>query len=190
MRNVTIIVLSLLFLPAFFGCQKDESKTMLNDNIAPNELQALSASEYTLALENKDQTFESFEWTKPDFGFQAAITYTLQADVADSGFNNPLELVQTDNLTVASVTQGTFNQKMLDAGYEPDVAYDMDFRVSSVVNPNVDPVYSTVQTATVTPYATTFPPIYMIGDAVGGWDTNLAVAMHSTAPNVYTTINE
>jgi hypothetical protein len=151
----------------------------------------LSESEYVLSLGDADQTFETFSWTAPDFGFSAAITYTVQADVAGNGFANAIDIVTVIHTTTASVTVGEFNQLMLEAELDPDVPVSMEFRVVSVISDNVDPVYSEVKTATVTAYPTDFPPIYMIGDATGGWDLGLAVIMYTTgAPGEYAIINE
>jgi hypothetical protein len=190
MKNILNIGVFLIVLLSFWGCEDKELLT-ISDEIAQNGMNDLSESEYVLSLGDADQTFETFSWTAPDFGFSAAITYTVQADVAGNGFANAIDIVTVIHTTTASVTVGEFNQLMLEAELDPDVPVSMEFRVVSVISDNVDPVYSEVKTATVTAYPTDFPPIYMIGDATGGWDLGLAVIMYTTgAPGEYAIINE
>lgn len=190
MKNIFKSGVFLIALLSFWGCEDKELLT-INGDIAPNAMNDLSATEYVLSLGDADLTFESFSWTAPDFGFSAAITYTVQADVAGNDFASAIDIVTVTHETNASVTVGEFNQMMLEAELDPDVPLSMEFRVVSVVSDNVDPVYSAVKTATVTAYPTDFPPIYMIGDATGGWDLTLAVVMYTTgAPGEYSIINE
>lgn len=190
MKNILKLSVFLIALLAFRGCEKKDLLT-INGEIAPNEMDNLSNTEYVLSLGDADQIFETFAWTTPDFGFSAAITYTVQTDVAGSNFANAIDIATVTHSTTASVTVGELNQKMLEAELSPDVPVSMEFRVVSVVSDNVDPVYSAVKTATVTAYPTDFPPIYMIGDATGGWDLTLAVVLYTTgAPGEYSIISE
>jgi hypothetical protein len=66
----------------------------------------------------------------------------------------------------------------------------LQFRVIAFINKNVAPVYSDVVEAKITPYATSFPPIYMTGAATGGWGWTLYQYkdLRSSAPSVYSTI--
>jgi hypothetical protein len=190
MKNIFKAVVFLMALLSFRACEQKELLT-INGEISSNEMSNLSQSEYVLSLGDADLTFETFSWTAPDFGFSAAITYTVQADVSGNNFAGAFDVVTVTHTTTASITVGEFNKLMLEAELTPDTPISLDFRVVSVVNDNVDPVYSSVKTATVTAYATDFPPIYMIGDATGGWDLGLAVIMYTTgAPGEYTIINE
>jgi hypothetical protein len=190
MKNIFKTAVFLIALLSFRGCEEKDFLT-INGNISPNEMSNLSKTEYVLSLGEADQTFETFSWTAPDFGFTAAITYTLQADVSGNNFASAFDIATVTHSTTASVTVGNFNRMMLEAELAPDVPLTMEFRVVSVVSSNVDPVYSVIKTATVTAYPTDFPPIYMIGDATGGWDLGLAVVMYTTgAPGEYSIINE
>jgi hypothetical protein len=186
-RNIGVFLIALL---SVWACEDKELLT-ISGEIAPNEMNDLSASDYVLSLGDADLTFETFSWTAPDYGFSAAVTYTVQAAVAGSDFASAIDVVTVAHETTASVTVGEFNQLMLEADLAPEVPLSMEFRVVSVVSDNVDPVHSVVKTATVTAYATDFPPIYMIGDATGGWDLALAVIMYTTGtPGEYSIINE
>ena len=57
----------------------------------------------------------------------------------------------------------------------------------AVVNPKATPGYSSIVEAKVTPYATSFPPIYIMGSQYS-WSWANGVEVRSTAPKVYKTI--
>lgn len=189
MKNKIILFLNILVALAFVACEDDVTKATLNDDVAANTLQDPSKTSYVLTLDDADKTLEKFSWTAPDFGFQASTTYTLQMDKAGNNFAAAVDLGTTDTLTT-TVLVGAMNSKLLDLGLDPDEEASVEFRVKSVINANVATVYSTVKSTKVTPYATTFPPLYMIGDALLGWDLPLAVEVKSVAPSKYETIAE
>jgi hypothetical protein len=185
-------ILSLWFLGSFFllfSCEDDAVKLELNKSVQPNEIQPLSKTEYTLALAEAANVAETFSWKSPDYGFPAAGSYTLQLDKAGNGFANAIDLFTTSNLS-NSITVGELNKKLLDLGLSPDEKADVEIRLRTLINDNVPVVYSAVRSFSVTPYATIFPPIYMIGDATGGWDLAKAVKLKSIAPSKYQTTAE
>jgi starch-binding outer membrane protein SusE/F len=188
MRKNIFLIASLFGLFSFFACEKDAPTAVLNESVTPNELQNLSASDYVLTLETASEVFETFEWVAPDYGFVASSKYILQADVEGNNFGKAFEVLSTDNKLTGSITIGELNKKMLTAEIDFDVPVMMEFRVVSIINSNVDTVYSTVKSATVTAYPTDFPPIYMCGAATGGWDWTKGVEVRSSAPKVYNTI--
>jgi starch-binding outer membrane protein SusE/F len=112
----------------------------------------------------------------------------VQADVEGNNFSKAFEVTSTQNLASGSISVGDLNKKLLAASLEYDVAAKIQFRVASIISTHVDTVYSNTVTTTITPYATTFPPIYMCGGATGGWDWNSEVEMRSIAPSTYYTI--
>lgn len=188
MRKISIISILFFGMIALFSCEKEENKALLKQTVSPNTLNSLSAPSFVLVLEDAANEFQSFTWTAVDFGFDASVVYKVQADLKDSGFSNPVDVVSVTNKTTASITVNDFNKILLNKELEPETASDIEFRVVAIVSTHVDPVYSNVVEASVTPYATTFPPIYMCGAATGGWDWSKGVEMRSSAPSVYQTI--
>lgn len=169
---------------SFWACEVDMEKTMLPETVTKNTMGTIT-SPIVLLLETKNDTVK-FSWTPVDYGFALAQTYTLQVDKASNSFADATDLL-TVSVPKAAMLQGDLNKALLNF-LEGGVAAGVELRVKTVVNANVAPVYSTTASVTITPYQTSFPPIYMIGSATGGWDPNLAVEMVSTAPNVYSTI--
>ncbi|NOU18924.1 MAG: hypothetical protein HOO91_15320 [Bacteroidales bacterium] len=188
MKKVKILLTFLILACVIISCEKDEEKAIVKKIIASNELSALSASSYILLLDSAANDFQTFNWTKVDFGFTASITYKVQIDVKGNDFASAVDILTVNNLLTKTITIGDFNKFLLDKELEPETAVILEFRVKAIVNDNVAPIYSNIVEATITPYATSFPPIYMCGSAVGGWDWTKGVEMRSTAPKVYQTI--
>ncbi len=185
MKNVYFMAF-VLGLLSFGACEKDETKAYISENPVGSTIQSVpSFAEFS--LDNAGNML-NFSWTAADFGFQAAVTYTLQIDSATKNFSDPINVLSVGALS-ASVTVGDFNKAMLDAGYEEyDSEHAMEMRVKATVSSLVAPVYSGSASFSVAPYATAFPPIYMCGAATGGWDWTKGVEMRSSAPKVYQTI--
>ncbi|MBM3420603.1 MAG: hypothetical protein FJY11_05645 [Bacteroidetes bacterium] len=189
MKNIVLLILAsaTLFLTS---CEKDKENVILNEMVEANELSTLTGSTFVLTLDNAAAVFQNFTWTAVDFGFDAVVTYLVQADKKVNNFSSPIEVLTVTNDTTGSIKVGDFNKALLNAGYTAAEAVLMQFRVKATIHPDVSPVYSVLREATITPYATTFPPIYMTGAAVGGWGWDMYVykELRSTAPNVYETI--
>ncbi len=188
-------IFSYLFLMGIMvstviSCKEDSVKAVLNSTVTPNDLLAPSATSYVLTLTNSDLNFEAFKWTKPDFGFNGSISYKLQMDKASGTFTAPVEVAAVNSVLTASITVGSMNDKLLGLGLTPTVAADIKLRVVSSVNDKVSTVISSVKTITVTPYATSFPSIYGMGDGLKGWGpwggaTGNEVEMPSGAYQIY-----
>lgn len=186
-----ILILIILSAAVFLtSCEKDKENVMLKETIESNELSSLTASSFALTLENANNLFQTFTWDSIDFGFKSVVTYVVQADKKSNNFSSPISVAVVTNSKTAGIKVGDFNKLLLNAGFEPGVAVLMQFRVKATIHPTVAPVYSNSVEANVTPYATTFPPIFMTGAATGGWNWDMYVykELRSTAPNVYQTI--
>jgi starch-binding outer membrane protein SusE/F len=186
-----IIILATLFLSVLWlpSCM-DESLVQLNDNVASNELKEPSKTEYVLTKETEADEFEKFQWTAPDYGFSASITYTLQVDKGDGDFSLPQDIATISKSLDASIKVSEMNLKLLALGLTPDEAATIKFRVVSTINDNVNPVISNIRTVTVTPYATSFPSIYGMGKALKGWGPwpDNAVEIQSSEFKKYETV--
>jgi hypothetical protein len=116
---------------------------------------APTASAFVLTLEDKDQNFATFSWTAPDFGFKSAVTYTLEADLAGNNFANAIELATTSSLS-AALNVGATNDLLLGLGLVPETPTEVQLRVTSFLDDDVEPVVSNAITVTLTAYATSF----------------------------------
>jgi len=183
MKNKIIPFILGFALLALWACEEDTQIVTMKENVAANTLTPLSGSTYTLSYDDSDKDFETFTWSVPDYGFEAAVDYTLEIDKAESDFSDPFTLPSANN-TTATMTVGELNAALLGLGLTSEEAAGIKVRVRSSVNAKVAPVYSTVVNLTVTPYATTFPPVYIVGDAQG-WNLANALVLQSTGPGTY-----
>lgn len=189
MKTLKYFLAALLMLSVFTSCEDNAIKAVLKENVSANELETPSTTAFVLTLENKDETFTTISWGATDFGFKATVTYTLQADLAGNDFTNAVEFASTTGLD-AELTVGEINDILLGMGLNPEEATDVQLRIKSVVNGNVEAVYSNTITVTLTAYATSFPPIWGMGAGLKGWGPwpDNAVEWQSTEYKKYETV--
>ncbi len=176
LKNILIASLALLL---FFACEEIEREPVVKPGDAPMLATPSSGTSIVLERMGAEDNTISFSWTEADFGFQSATSYTLQFDMAGGDFSEPLSLVTTPD-TFAVVTQASLNEKLMEFGLPVSEETAMDVRVSASVSDDVVSLNSVANDINITLYASSFPPIYMIGAGTGGWDTGLAVEVAST----------
>jgi hypothetical protein len=188
MKNIFKTIILLISFTFLISCEKDEDKVIIKDTVSQNTLSALSASSYVLSMDDATDTFQIFRWTAPDYGFSAAITYTLQMDVKGNDFASAKDIATVIPGDSAIVIVSDLNKALLEKELDAETAYTMQFRVKCWINDSVDLVYSNTVEAIITPYSTSFDPIYMCGAALGGWSWDKAVEVRSSASGIYGTI--
>lgn len=168
MKTLTKFFIGLLMMGAFTACEDDSIKAVLKSDVSPNVLQNPATTTFVLTLDDKDESFATLTWTAPDFGFKASASYTLEADLAGNNFADAVELASTSTLS-AALNVGTTNDILLGMGLTPEEPTEVELRVISVINGNVEPVVSNTITVTLSAYATSFPPIWGMGAGLKGW---------------------
>lgn len=157
------------------ACKKDETRVVLT----PGAAQQLTASATTATLTSATATGNAvtYTWTPTDYGYQAAVSYTLQ--FAKRGTN----FATTQDFNVGALLSKTLTGKELNTiynGFDCNIsstpsATPLEVRVKAVIGDAVAPVYSNVAAITATPYqAQTLPADAwaIIGSATpGGWNT-------------------
>ncbi len=129
-----------------------------------------------LLPENAGDLFESFKWSKADYGIQVPVGYILEMDSSNS-FSAPVELSKTNTLS-ADITVEDFNDAVLSLGLQAFSESTVVLRTLAVVNGGeVDTISSPVITRTITSYQLSecgdFCTIGLIGSATaGGWDVD------------------
>jgi hypothetical protein len=187
MRKFQNIVLILLSFALLFACEEMERDPVINPGDSPALNQPASGTELVFQKINASEESVTFSWTEADFGFPSATMYNLQVDVAGNNFASPMELASTSDFSV-SITHATLNEKLMTHGLPGNEPTQIEFRVEATVSPEYS-LYSEPVNMTVTLYSASFPPIYMIGASVGGWDPAKAVEVVSTGePFEYITI--
>lgn len=150
--TIIVLCLSILMLSA---CESDLDKMVYNDDEAKAAVLQNIASDYVLSADKANETAIAFKWQKPDMGYQAEVTTTLEMEIKGKNFANPLVLSSTKTGTTFEITVSELNEKatklLQDAGTTV-AASDFEFRLSSSISDAVSPLYSNVVTARITPY--------------------------------------
>lgn len=167
-RITSIIGLcGLLFV--FASCEKDETRAILTVGAAPQ----VSATATTAVLTSATAANNSvtYSWTPADFGYKAAITYTLQFSKRGTNF------ASTQNVSVGPALSKTFTVAELNGVFSgvdcasAGIVTPLDVRVKASVGEQAS--ISNVAQLASTPYQAQIAPPHtwaVIGDATpGGW---------------------
>lgn len=109
-------------------------------------------------------------WT--DYSYGTDVVYLVEA--AKKGTTNFVTIASVNNLRMVNVTNKAFNDALIGAGFTPNVAADVDIRVTATTKSTGGTVTKTsnVVTINVTPYLS-FKDMFFVGDATAaGWNTN------------------
>ncbi len=166
---LSIIILSILI----FSCAKEEFEPVVGV-FAPPSMEDVSGT-YVLTEDQADDVFKTFSWTKADFGFPSATTYTLQLAEAGKDFEGAVDLAVTTN-TSFSITVSNLNQKLLSMGAKTNVGTDFEIRVNASVNDNVQTLASNVPVMNILPFTVEiiYPSLYLPGNyqAASGYEAD------------------
>lgn len=163
LNKILVFALSSVVL---WGCQKDETMTKVGNGTGGT----LTASATTVVL-NKATISNSvlaIYFTKPDFGFNAAVTNTLQIGRNGTNFVGAKEFVMDPSSSSKVFTGMELNSLLLSMELPTGAATAVNVRIKSTVSNKVEPVYSNVLNLNVTPFALT-EFLYMPG-AHQGWN--------------------
>ena len=171
-----VTVTSLLLV----ACEKDLVETVMQ----PGPLPVVSTSPASIVLTeaNAADTVETISWTAAEYGFPAAVSYTLQVAKAGSDFATPNDINMGNN-TSLKYTGADLNQLALLAGLPAGSEGQLDLRVKSSLSDSLV-TFSEKTTLTVTPYRViiNYPSLWVPGD-YQGWDPATAPKISSKAGN-------
>lgn len=164
MKFYKIILLIAAGLLVFAACE-DSTGPVISDDAQPPAISAPSSGEnYTLTEDDAEQDLFTLQWSAPDFGFPAAISYRVQLDPHGTDFDNPINLgdVSTTSFTISV---GSLNSRLISAGLPGGVENPVAIRVRATLSDQVDPLYSEPLVLNITPYVVevSIPEIYVPG---------------------------
>lgn len=172
----TFLLIGLVSL-VITSCKKDEIKTTLQKG-APGTLSASSASP-ALAIANASDTIETFSWTPTQYGYSAAVKYSLQIAKAGTNFASP-KIIDLGASTSKKLTVSEVNQIALLQGIPFGQAGQLEARVRSSISDSIPAVFSNSVTVSLTPYQViiVYPSLWVPGD-YQGWDPSSAPRISS-----------
>ena len=170
----------LFFAGVLFSCKKDETQAIMGSGKGGT----LSASTTTppVAQATASQNAVTFTYTPADFGFDAAMDYTLQFDKKTGNFTSPSEIALTSSGT-KTLKQGELNGMAVSVGMTTGVQDTIQVRVkyNAKTRQNVPvgtPAYSNIVKLVFTPYFDVvnyeFPQALRIAGNYQGWDPGTA----------------
>src|ERR1044072_6921440 len=124
-----------------FACKKDYEKTALKDGVAPS----LTTAEPNLVLTDGTgaDSLVVFQWSAAEYGYSAAVKYTLQIAREGTSFATPIE-INVGNRVVQKYTGADFNIMALILGLAPGSAGQLEVRIKSVISDSIPAIYSNV----------------------------------------------
>jgi len=165
MKKSIISLLAIFGLLVFTSCEDTTGPVMEGAPEAPEIMEPGSGSSFVLNEEDMDEEIEMMEWSSADFGFDAAVEYTIEMDMGGGSFDDPAEIATVRGNTY-SPTVGDLNSKLLAEGVPFGIESIVHFRVKGEVNDDVRPVYSQAVEVGITPYEfeVNYPEIYVPGE--------------------------
>jgi starch-binding outer membrane protein SusE/F len=170
MKNIIKILFLGAVIMTMWGCKKDEIQAVLSSSAA----MSASISKSTVVLLKDSAAIDAFSvsWAKPNFGFDAAPSYTIFIDRAGNNFTKP----QTFNVgaglsRVFKVAE--LNNIAISSGLVAGTVGDLDIKVQCLIGTNTLFV-SQILALKTTAYADKidlFTPWGLVGSATtNGWN--------------------
>jgi hypothetical protein len=169
-RNILLIIVAGLLV--MIGCEQLPEGPFLKSTLTPPVLTApTGGTSYILTEATENNLMAKFTWDAADYGFEAAVTYTLQVTITGD-FKDANDIGVTSK-TELEILNSKMNSTLLILGAEPLVAATVKCRVKAVINPAVTTIYSDTSTLTVTPFEKIiiYPKLYVPGN-YQGWSPN------------------
>ncbi|MET2985844.1 SusE domain-containing protein [Aureibaculum conchae] len=171
MKNIFYKLLLLVVAPlVMVSCDDNAPLTELNSSASVTA--NLSNASVVLERDNADGEALTITWTQPNFGYNAAPSYTIYMDNAGDNFSEP-ETVTTGKELQKSFTVAELNSILLNLELEEGTATDVEVKVVAELG-DYHGVESSVMTLNATAYqdkldlSTTWG---VVGSATtNGWD--------------------
>ncbi len=161
MKKLTYILFFALAGIFLYSCESDIEKVQVKASpVAP----VLTVAESITLDRDKSSDSLSFAATEADFGFQAAITYYLEAAVAGTNFESPIEIASQELDPVFKMTVSEFNNALIQQIPESQTT-NMEMRVRAAINASNVEVSSDAKQVTIRTYGP--PSLYLVNDAHG-----------------------
>jgi starch-binding outer membrane protein SusE/F len=159
--NKLLTYIFLLGLLVFSACEKDETKAVLSSN--PTVPTVTLPTSLTFVRADGSDTVE-FVGTPVDAGYNAAVTYYLEASASETDFSDSLVLYSGKQDTLIKFQVSDLNALLLKK-FTADVASSAYFRIRSVIDAASDiTISSNIIAFSVNPYG--LPRLDLIGSGI------------------------
>lgn len=144
------LLLTLMVGAALMACDNRELATV-TDTVTPPVMNPAPVASLVMTEALASNTL-AFSWQAPDYGYDAAVSYTLKLDLAGASFANAIDIA-TVTTTSADVTYDKINTALLTLGGLEGVASNVQIKVvAKVVGLSPETISSDSIAMTLTPY--------------------------------------
>lgn len=179
MKNITKSIIALFAILALSCSVEDvQDRPIIVGTDAPVLTAPLTGATYVLLFENASAQVERFTWKSANYAGDIQVTYTVEIDKKGTAFATPQTLGSVVSANQVSVTVEQMNNALKALKATPLAPGQFEIRVKSTSGSTV-PMYSNVNTITVTPYSTEIPKIAVPGNHQG-WTPATAPLLAAT----------
>jgi starch-binding outer membrane protein SusE/F len=170
MKNIiSKSIYAITLFSAFFVACEDVDTIQLDSTA--NTVVSLSEDNVVLSEDTADDNAVTISWTEPNFGFDAAPSYTIMMDVSGGDFT-AAQLISAGSDYNYVFTVAQLNNKLLSLGLSPNEESSVDIRVKTTLSAFQEMISESV-TLVVTPYSSILDlstNLGVVGNATaGGW---------------------
>lgn len=165
MKNILKTTIFAFFLIALGSCETDTHPVAMANGLSLSPL--VPSGPYVLSPLNGDNNVATFTWTVADNGIETIeSSYVIEIAKAGTNFATPITASPSSTKTTYTWTEGYLNPILLNNGFLPDVAVDIDIRIKSSLGlgSNKFNQYSSVFTTKITPFAQSAFAFTKVGD--------------------------
>lgn len=175
-KTASAICISSLLLLA---CKKDITQTVKTDGTAANI--TLTPSTIVLSTSTANDTVVAIAWSRADFGFKAAVNYTVEIVKTGTPFS-AAKKVSVGNATQLKYTGAVLNEAAIGLGVPAGTTAVLDIRIKSALSDSVN-IYSAISKLTITTYQVDFPALLVRGGNAWITPTTRTKGYVLTSPN-------
>ncbi len=171
MKKIYKFLILLAGVAFLVSCEKEVREPVVGVFNPPTITAPANGENYILTDSTENDTMTTFSWDPADFGFQAAVTYTVEIDMVADNFSKPSILGITNKPSLA-ITQGKVNNAMLTLNAFPGEVANVQVRVSAAIHKDVDVLHSNPVSLNITPFekVINYPKLYVPGSYQSGWN--------------------
>ncbi|MEL6986425.1 MAG: SusE domain-containing protein [Bacteroidota bacterium] len=183
MKRINLLIGFIVL--ALFSCDERSFDPVFELKNAPSITSPDAGTNFILDETMAESNITQFAWTAADFGFNGAVTYTLEYDIVGNNFASPLSLGTTNQLAFEDISNGKFNNILLASGRPFGVASNLEIRVCGSVSNTTENLCSEGVPINVTPYrAEVVYPTLQVPGSYQDWDpADEATSIYSRQSN-------
>lgn len=150
---------SVILSMSLLACKKDMYQTVKTNGVPPTV--TLAPATVVLTSASEKDTVSNINWTRADFGYKAAVNYTVEMVKTGNPFS-VAKSVNVGNTVQLKYTGAALNEVAIGLGIVAGTTGVVDVRIKSSLSDSTF-IYSSVAKLTITTYQVDFPALLVRG---------------------------